>query len=122
MLERSMATVRKEAWSRLLAVREDSEMRESRNLLVLAGQIGSDVAAQLRDKAERLAASARDVDVDWRDAETLNASCLQVLVALGVLLSVRGRTLRVTADNPDVRRLVDLAGLSACFPRPEPTT
>ena len=91
-------------------------MLESRNLLVLVGQIGLDATAQLRDEAEHLAASARHVDVDWREAESLTASCLQVLVALAISLSERGQTLRVTADNPEIRRSLELAGLSERFP------
>jgi ABC-type transporter Mla MlaB component len=88
-------------------------------LLVLAGQLGLDASVRLRDEAEVLAAQARDVDLDWGETQTVTASSLQVLLALGVTLSKRGRALRVTADNPGIRHLLELSGLSACFPRSE---
>ena len=100
--------------------RVETQARESGNLLVLAGQIGVDAAAQLLDEAELLAANAGDVGVDWREAETVTASSLQLLLALGVSLAERGQTLRVTGDNPNVRRLLELAGLSARFPAGRP--
>lgn len=96
------------------------EQRQSRNLLVLSGQLGLDAAGQLRDEAQRLATSACDVDMDWRDAETVTAGSLQVLLALAASLTERERALRVAGDNPHIRRLLELAGLSAQFPVAEP--
>ncbi len=93
-----------------------TEERGLRNLLVLTGQVGPDAANRLRAEAERLAAGAGAVDLDWREAEMLSASSLQVLVALKISLSKRGRTLQVSGDNPNLRRLLDLAGLSSMFP------
>jgi len=101
--------------------RVETRPLESRNLLVLAGDIGLDAATQLRDEAEHLTARARDVDVGWRESEIVTASSLQVLLALGVSLSAQGQTLRVTGDNPKVRHLLELAGLSTRFPAPELT-
>lgn len=100
--------------------RIETQALESRNLLVLAGQVGLDATAKLLDEAEDLAGEARDVDLDWREADVVSASSLQVLLALGVSLSERGRAMRITADNPDIRRLLELAGLSTRFPGTEP--
>ncbi len=89
---------------------------ESRDLLLLAGQINLDAAARLRDEALRVVASARAVGVDWRQAEYVSASAVQVLLALGAALAARGLPLEVAGDNPGVRRSLELAGLSGRFP------
>jgi ABC-type transporter Mla MlaB component len=101
--------------------RVETQLREPRNLLVLAGHIGLEAASQLRDEGEHRAVSARDLDVDWRESETVTASSLQVLLAPGVSLSAQGQTLRVTGDNPKVCPLLELAGLSTRLPTPELT-
>jgi len=97
------------------AFRVEIQPREPRNLLILAGQIGPDAAAQLRDDAAHLAATGRGVDMDWREAESVTAASLQVLIALGVSLDGQGQTLRVTCDHPGIRGLLELAGLSNRF-------
>ena len=58
----------------------ETQSRDSRNVLILAGQIGLDASAHLHDAAEHLAASCGVVDVDWRETETMTAGCLQVLL------------------------------------------
>lgn len=100
--------------------RVEIQQHESHSLLVLAGQIGADAAPQLRNQALLLTAGAGPVDIDWREAETVTAGSLQVLLALGIALSQRGQPLRVVADHPNLRRLLDVAGLSAHFPVGEP--
>jgi anti-anti-sigma factor len=95
--------------------------RESKALLVMAGQIGSEAAGELREQAEVLAAGSGDVTLDWREAETLTASGLQLLLALALALSERGRSLRVAGDNAHIRHSLELAGLSKLFPCAEPS-
>jgi anti-anti-sigma regulatory factor len=99
--------------------RVEVRRRETHDLLVLAGQIGLDAAVQLRGEALLLASGERAVDVDWREAETVTAGALQVLLALRIALSERGQGLRVVEDHPNIRRLLEAAGLSAYFPVPE---
>lgn len=57
--------------------RIETHLQESRNLLVIAGQIGLDAAVQLHDQAKHLAANGCDVDVDWREAESVTAGCFR---------------------------------------------
>ena len=85
-------------------------------LLVLSGHIDLDAAAHLRAEAERLAAGCEAMTVDWHAATHVSAGAVQVLVALQAALSARGRTLHVARDNQDVRRFLELAGLSGRFP------
>jgi len=96
--------------------RVEIQQRESCNLLVLAGQIGWEAAAPLRAEAQLLAAGGREVAIDWREAESVTAGALQVLLALGLALSQRGQRLRVIEDNPNIRRLLEVAGLAAHLP------
>jgi len=84
-------------------------------LLVLAGDIGLEAAADLRAEAERLLAGSASVALDWGAARHVCASAAQVLLALQAALSTRGRTLEVVRDNADVRRFLELAGLSLHF-------
>jgi anti-anti-sigma factor len=92
------------------------EQRESRDALVLAGQINMDAAARLREEALFAVARGRPVDIDWREAQYLSASAIQVLLALGQALQAGGRTLAVAADNPAIRGTLEMAGLVRQFP------
>jgi len=85
-------------------------------LLVLEGQIDLEAAADLRVEAERLLAGSDAVAVDWRAAAHVCPGAVQVLLSLEAELSARSRALRVVRDNPDVRRFLELAGLSGRFP------
>lgn len=87
-------------------------------LLRLGGALGPDAAAALHREASRIAAQDGDVEIDWSAAGHVSAAALQVLLALGTVLSNQGRKLEVAADNPAVRRFLEAAGLSSRFTVP----
>ncbi|HUA58739.1 MAG TPA: hypothetical protein VML19_08305 [Verrucomicrobiae bacterium] len=97
-------------------VHVESRLGGSRNLLVLAGEIGLDAIGVLYEEAPRLSVAAGGVDIDWREAQVVSGGCLQVLLALGTALSQRALTLRAAADNPKIRQSLELAGWSTRFP------
>jgi anti-anti-sigma regulatory factor len=88
----------------------------ARDVLVLTGVLNLDEAGKLREAAVRLAARRRDVAIDWSAAGHVDASALQVLLALRAALAAAGRDLFVVRDNGDIRRYLELAGLAAHFP------
>jgi anti-anti-sigma factor len=96
------------------------ERRDSHALLVLEGQIGLEAAADLRSEGERVLAGSEAVAIDWHESTHVGAGAVQVLLSLAAALSARGRALCVAGDNPDVRRYLELAGLSQHFPVSEP--
>ncbi|TAM99543.1 MAG: anti-sigma factor antagonist [Rhizobiaceae bacterium] len=85
------------------------------HLIELAGMLGLEAAAPLRDEARCLVQSRKNVAIDWSAAEHVGASALQVLLALQKSLEADGRKLSVAADNASVRRYLELAGLSGYF-------
>lgn len=89
---------------------------ESGDFLVLTGELNLDAASHLREAALGAAAAGKEVAIDWSAAGHLSAGALQVLVALRATLSSRGQALDVAADNPGVRRILEIAGLSGLFP------
>jgi anti-anti-sigma factor len=89
---------------------------ESCDVLVLAGELNLDAVRQLTEAALGLVAGGKEVGIDWREAGHVSAGAMQVLLALRAALDARGRALRVTGDNPGVRRTLELAGLSQLFP------
>jgi anti-anti-sigma factor len=89
---------------------------ESYDLLVLSGEITLDAAGHLREAALAAAAGAREVAVDWRDARHVSAGALQLMLALRAALETSGRALSVAADNPAMRRTLEVTGLSQLFP------
>lgn len=91
------------------------EPGDLQTVLVLSGRIDLEASGRMLAEAERLLAGAGPVALDWRAVEHLGAGAIQVLLALEAALTARGRTLRVAGDNPDVRRFLDVAGLSAHF-------
>jgi anti-anti-sigma factor len=94
------------------------EVREedTRDLLVLAGQLDASAAVPLRATAQRLAGQEKGVAIEWERAEHVGVSALQVLLALAAALEEKGKAVAVASDNPDVRGFLELAGLSARFP------
>ncbi len=56
------------------------------------------------------------VQIAWDEAEHVDTSCLQLLIALGKELGKSGQTLVVCRDNGNIRHHLELAGLSERFP------
>jgi anti-anti-sigma factor len=89
---------------------------DSGHLLSLAGPIGMEAAPRLQAEAQRLAARSGGVALDWGGAEYVSAGAVQVLLALAAALQEGGRKLRVAADHPGIRELLERAGISGWFP------
>lgn len=81
----------------------------------LSGQARVDTAALLMEQLAGFQHS-KDVLPDWEEVEHVDASVLQVLLALNQQLEAAGRRLRVQIDNPHVREHLQVAGLAEFFP------
>lgn len=81
----------------------------------LAGSAGVETAVLLKQQLMQTHI-ANEVVIDWGEVEHVEASVLQVLLALGKLLTARGLTLTVDKDNAKVRRFLKLSGMSEYFP------
>jgi anti-anti-sigma regulatory factor len=92
----------------------------SRDLLVLAGAVVNDAAVDLQASTAPLPASSRNLAIDWRDADHVSAAAVGALLALALAVSRSGRKCYVAADNPAVRRSLEVAGLSGPFPAADP--
>jgi anti-anti-sigma regulatory factor len=91
------------------------EERTAHHVLTLSGTARLDIVQQLHREALRLAHSGKNVVVDWRPAEYVDACVLQELIALGRALGAEGRKLQVAGDNPQVTKYLQLAGMAGCF-------
>ncbi len=60
--------------------------------------------------------TAHEVAIDWGEAEHVDASVLQVLLAFRKSLAERGSAFMVDRDNLKVREYLKLSGLSEYFP------
>ena len=83
----------------------------SARTLELQGAVGVARAAELCAQVRQLAAAQVDVVADLSQAEHLDGSILQLLVALGQDLRGHGRSLRLQAVPPAVEAFIRTAGL-----------
>lgn len=88
---------------------------EGRTVLKIAGSARVETAVLLRESLAQRPPD-REVAIDWSEAEHVDASVLQVLLALRRSLVERGLSFIVDKDNLKVREYLKLAGLSDCFP------
>ncbi len=95
-----------------LEVKEEAECC----LLVLTGEILLSAAKPLHEQALRLLASATPIEIDWSGAERLTPGSLQVLLSLAAEVERQGRSWSVTGDSPEIRHMLEIAGLSNRFP------
>ena len=86
------------------------------DVLILVGAIDLDAARRLYDVTLQALAGGREVALDWSQATHVGAGALQILVALGTALRARGQALSIAGDNPGVRRMLELTGLSRHLP------
>ena len=91
----------------LTIVATDAEMR-----LALRGTVGVAAAPELRARALELAEDARDVTVACDEVEHLDATALQLLVALRRAVEARGGHFALSGVPDAVRHYLALAGLS----------
>ncbi len=81
--------------------------------LCLSGQWGLENAAEFHRAAVELLASGKDIKLDWSAAVQIDASILQIVLALRQDLTATGRSFSVTAPNPDVADYLGIAGFSS---------
>lgn len=79
------------------------------------GHAQVETAILLREKLAALPA-IEDIIIDWKDAERVHASVLQVLLALKRSIEADGHVLRIEHDSSQVREYLELCGLSSSFP------
>ncbi len=84
-------------------------------MVKLEGSARVETAILLKQKLAQ-SQIAREVAIDWGEAEHVDASVLQVLLVLGKSLAERGSRIVVDQDNPRVREYLKLSGLSEYFP------
>lgn len=89
-------------------------------LLRLTSTIDIDAAKQLQAVAIEACAAVHSVQIDWSQAGHICPGAIQVLLALQSALAANGGTLGIQRDNASVRRLLEYAGLSGCFPAAAP--
>jgi anti-anti-sigma factor len=78
------------------------------------GRARVETAVHLKQRLSQ--AVARDVAIDWAEAEHVDACVLQVMLALRKLLLERGRSFGVRRDNAKVRDYLKMSGLADYFP------
>lgn len=92
----------------------DAELR-----LALRGTVGVALAPALRARALELAEDQRDVTVACDAVEHLDATALQLLIALRRAVEARGGRFTLAGVPDAVRHYLTLAGLSGLAPHPE---
>jgi ABC-type transporter Mla MlaB component len=80
--------------------------------LYLSGSVGV-AAAETLVEAARVAADSATVEVRLHEAEHLDASAMQILLALRDRLERGGHVLRVTGASDGIRGYAKVAGLEA---------
>jgi anti-anti-sigma factor len=88
-------------------------------VLGLSGTVDVSSAVRLREEALRLASGGGAVILDWAGCRHLDASALQMLLALKRRLETGGGSLRVGRDASAVRAWLAMAGASALLPAPD---
>ncbi len=91
------------------------EVRGGAVCVKFRGRMGVDAANSMVGQLRQLGTS-KDFVLDWKEAEHVDASALQVVLSLKKSLDVAGRTLSVEKDNPQVRDYLRISGLEPYFP------
>jgi anti-anti-sigma factor len=71
---------------------------------------------QILEQSLEQTPAAPEVAIDWSEAEHVDASVLQVLLALRKSLDEHGTPFVVDKDNSKVREFLKLSGLAEYFP------
>jgi len=93
------------------------EDRENGIEVRLTGSARVEAANRLRERFLQIG-TLKNITLAWKDAEHVDASVLQVLLAVQKELSAGGRTLHVEEDNLTVRHYLQVSGLAGHFPVP----
>ena len=88
---------------------------DGRMIVKIEGNARVETAMLLKQSLAQTPA-AREVAIDWSAAEHVDASVLQILLALRKSLAERGLPFMVDKDNLKVRGYLKLSGLSEYFP------
>jgi len=91
--------------------------REDAIVLRLSGPARVAAAEQLREKFLQIG-TRKNLVLAWKNAEHVDASVLQVLLAIRSELAAGGLALRVEEDNAMVRHYLQVSGLAGYFPAP----
>lgn len=95
------------------------EPRAAGAALVLRGRVTVEHARVLHERAAEVRLAGGDVAVDCADVERLDASALQVLLALRAALEVAGRGLVLEHVPAALDGMLRLAGAAVLLDRPE---
>ena len=83
--------------------------------LAASGSLDADAEGELRDQCARLLLSGTEsVKVDLSGVGSISSVCVGALVALWIDLCAAGRGMELQA-SPEVRRVLDIAGLGDVF-------
>jgi anti-anti-sigma factor len=88
---------------------------DGRMIVKIEGNARVETAMLLKQSLAQTPA-AHEVAIDWGEAEHVDASVLQVLLALRKSLVEQGLPFMVDSDNLKVREYLKLSGLSEYFP------
>jgi len=91
------------------------QVAEGRQGLELDGEVTVFAASQLHQEAVRLATSGQDVTVCCEHLDAIDASTLQVLVALKEALGRQGKSIQFSGMSEDLLGTIRLAGLADRF-------
>jgi len=81
--------------------------------LRLAGVLGVENAEDLRRAALTLLESGKEICIDWSSAVQIDASVLQVVLALGHGLAAAGRSLSIAPPAGEIASYLRIAGFSS---------
>lgn len=85
---------------------------DGRQELHLHGEVNIFAASQLHQEAVRLVESGQDVRVCCEHVDSLDASALQILVALSNALASQGKALQLSGVSQELLGTIRLAGLA----------
>ncbi len=90
---------------------------DDRSFVYLRGEFDAYTAAALRESlAELIGTGAHHIVVDLRDLSFMSAAGLGVLVGAAKHLRREDGTLVLRFAQPDVRRLIEITGLTSVLP------
>lgn len=94
------------------------EVRGGAICVKFRGRVGVDAANSMAGQLRELGTS-KDFVLDWKEAEHVDASALQVVLSLKKSLEAAGQSLSVEKDNPQVREYLRISGLESYFLLPQ---
>ncbi|MCW5978812.1 MAG: STAS domain-containing protein [Bryobacteraceae bacterium] len=90
---------------------------EAEILIRLCGAVDIGASEAVLDAARQAASSTKAVRLDWSEADHVDLSALQIVLALDAALATDGRALEIGEMPPRVRQHVASAGLAEILDR-----